>query len=193
MLKRFAKKLFPKLDERGTALVEFAMVLPILLSLLLTGIEVGRYVLLNLKLQHASYIMGDIVSRDEDMTNCDLDGLFGAIEQAVQPFEFDANGVVIVSGISKRSTQNNPKVRWQRSGAGSLSHASTYSAPVSNANLPAGFVLDDGESVLVVELFYQTEPWLLGFIPQQTVSKTSFFRPRLGSIESYQPGINCNL
>ena len=191
MMKKTLKKLFPKLDERGVAHVEFALVLPVLMILLLTGVEVGRYTLLHLKMQHASFVMGDIVSRDASMTNCTLDGLFGAIQHATKPFEFENNGVVIVSGVSKQEAENDPKVRWQATGAGGLSASSTVGTPVGNADLPDGFTLQDDQSILVVELYFQTEPWLLGFIPQTVIDKTTYYRPRLGSIESYQSGVNC--
>ena len=191
MMKKTLKKLFPVLDERGVAHVEFALVLPVLMILLLTGIEVGRYTFLHLKMQHASFVMGDIVSRDASMTNCTLDGLFGAIQHATKPFEFEDNGTVIVSGVSKQEAENNPKVRWQATGAGNLSATSAVGSPVNNADLPDGFTLQDDQSILVVELYFQTEPWLLGFVPQTVIDKTTYYRPRLGSIESFQSGIEC--
>ena len=178
------RKFFRKLGDRGVALVEFAIALPVLIFLLLTGIEVGRYTLMHLKMQHASFIMGDIVTRDKNLTQNDLDGFFSAIQHVTTPFDFEQDGVVIVSGISRNEGEANAKVRWQRMGAGNLVAVSDFGAPVANAVLPAGFVLGEGESLIVVEVFFENQEFLLGFVPLQVIQKTTYYRPRLGSLDT---------
>ena len=52
-------------DQRGIAAVEFALVLPVMILFSLGIAEVGRFALLNLKLQHAATTMADLAARDE--------------------------------------------------------------------------------------------------------------------------------
>ena len=52
-----------KRDRRGILAVEMAIATPVVIGLLLSGIEVTRYVLLNQKIERASATMADLVSR----------------------------------------------------------------------------------------------------------------------------------
>ena len=52
-------------DRRGALAVEAAMAVPVLAVLLLGGVEVTRFVLLNQKLERTSATVADLVSRSD--------------------------------------------------------------------------------------------------------------------------------
>ncbi len=54
-------------DLRGTALVEFAMTIPLLLTLLFGGVELSRFIALHTKLQSVVTSVGDLVTREETL------------------------------------------------------------------------------------------------------------------------------
>ena len=99
--------------ERGIFALELAFVAPVLTGLILGGVEVTRYVLLNQKVERTSVTMGDLVSQAEILTEANISSLFDASTGVMAPFSFENGGQVIVSSISV--TGGNPAViNWQR-------------------------------------------------------------------------------
>lgn len=179
-LARFAR------ETRGAVLTEFAMAFPILVVLILGGFEVGRYVLLQQKLQSVAVETADLISQAELISGGDIDNILLAVDHIMTPFELGGNGVVIVSSVG--ATGNNPpKVNWQRTGGGTASAVSKLGTPGSTATLPAGFVVRAGESVIVSEVFYNYEPVLamnLIPLPSGQLYNESMYRPRFGTLTS---------
>lgn len=167
-------------DRRGVSAVEFALVAPVLLLLSLGTVEVARFALLALKLQHAAATMADLATREEELTTATLDGLFAAAGHITAPFDLVGNGVVIVSGVTG-TDGDEPTVAWQRRG-GELQASSGVGAVGGAADLPADLVLDDGETVVAAEVVFLHQPWLLGLVPQTILRHLAFYRPRLGTL-----------
>jgi len=180
LAKRFIK------DRKGSLAVEMALAMPIMVSLLLGGIEVTRFVLLNQKIERASATMADLVSQAETLAEGDLENLFLASGFVVEPFDLAGEGRIIVSSIGKLGTAN-AVVNWQRSfGAGS--GATVFGVEGTTATLPIDFVIRDGESVIVGEAFYDFSPLFTGgVINDSTLSRYTILRPRFGSLAALLP------
>src|SRR5690606_10295794 len=110
-------------DRQGLTLVEFAFLVPIMTAITLSSIEIGRYALLNQKLQHAATSMADLAARDGALTVAQLDSLFAAVPSIAQPFKFKTRGRAIVSSIHA-TVDGDPEIAWQRGGGGTLAAAS---------------------------------------------------------------------
>ena len=179
MFKRLIRNI--RKDSRGSVAVEVSVAISILAALLLAGVEVTRFVMLNQKLERASATMADLVSQAETLTEADLVSLFTATGFVLDPFDLAGDGRIIVSSISKQAGTN-PQINWQRefgSGAGS----SSFGAEGGDATLPAGFVLRDGESIVVSEAFYDFVPVFTGqLLTSATLDTQSVVRPRFGSL-----------
>lgn len=177
MTRRFAR------DERAAAVVEFALVLPVLLLFALGVTEVGRLALLAIKLQHAATAIADLASRlpDEQLTRATLNDLFDAAEHILEPFDVAAEGVAIVSGVETNGG-GSATVLWQERGAGSLAAASGIGRKGGSAALPSELLSRSGEIVIVAELFFHYRAWLLGVVPESMLRRVAFFRPRLGTL-----------
>jgi Flp pilus assembly protein TadG len=171
--------------RQGAVLAEFALSIPFLVLLCLGSIEVGRYILLNVKLEQAASSMADLASREETLSAGQLDALFAAVRNIAAPFGFGANGVVIVSAVG---TENNdpPWVYWQRVGGGGLAATSMVGSAGGEASLPATLTLREGETVIVSELFFEYRPWLANLVPETVLRKAAFYRPRLGALQTLQ-------
>jgi Flp pilus assembly protein TadG len=182
MIRRFLRALGR--DRRGTLAVEAAMAVPVLAVLLLGGIEITRFVLLNQKLERTSATVADLVSRSEKLYAAELPTVFMAAGFTFDPFDLADDGRVIVSSIYK--TSGTPaRVVWQRAyGAGSGS--STFGVQGANAVLPAGFIVRDGENVIVSETFFDFVPLftgdMFGVLEARTLSTHSLMRPRFGPL-----------
>jgi len=172
-------------DRNGSLAVEMALAVPVLVALLLTGIEVSRLVLLNQKIERASATMADLVSQSEILAEGDLDNLFVATGYVVDPFDLSSNGRMIVSSIGRSGASTS--VNWQR-GFGAGSGTSVFGAEDGAAVFPEGFELRDGDSVIVAEAFYDYSPVFTNtVITNSTLSRYSILRPRFGSLASLLP------
>lgn len=170
-------------EQRGIAAIELAVALPILMSMLLGTVEFGRYVLLNQKLQNAASSAADFATREDTISAAGLNDIFSATRQIISPFELALNGNLVVSAVG-RDGGDPPTVLWQSNGTGELEVSSNLGAPGSTAVLPETFAMDNDETAIIVEIFYQYEPWLSGIIPGSTISKSAYFRPRFGGLAS---------
>ena len=170
-------------DRRGTLAIEAAFAIPVLAALVLSGVEVTRYVLLNQKIERASATMADLVSQAETLTEADLGNLFTATGFVVDPFDLAADGRIIVSSISKSGSAA-PRVNWQR-GFGGGGGGSAFGVEGGDATLPAGFAVRDGESIVVGEAFFDFTPIFTGgVVGNTTLYTSSILRPRFGSLTS---------
>ncbi|MFQ5775027.1 MAG: TadE/TadG family type IV pilus assembly protein [Kiloniellaceae bacterium] len=174
-------------DRRGGVLVEAGIIMPLIVFVILAGVEVGRFALLQQKLTRTAVSMADLVAQAEELSTTDLNNLFQAVQFVVRPFEFGPRGLVIISSIS--ATGNDPPViDWQRSGAGSYSASSNLGTEGNPAILPEGFVVRSGESVIFAEVVYNFQPLLFPqLLGPQELRHRALFRPRFGALSSLQP------
>lgn len=175
MLKRFFK------DEHASALVEFALSIPILMILLVGVIETGLYLTLNQKLQHTAVAISDLTTRDEAINEATLEDIFAAAPQIMAPFPMGADARIIVTAAGNTS-DGSPTIFWQRTGGGSLPVSSQIGAEGGAPSLPEGMPLREEETVIVTEIFFQYEPAFFSLIAPTTLRRTSFFRPRIGAL-----------
>ncbi|WP_262694326.1 TadE/TadG family type IV pilus assembly protein [Kordiimonas aquimaris] len=174
-----------KRDERGAILAEIGLALPLLLGMLTGVVEVGNYLLVNLKLQHTVVSIADLTTRDENITGAVLADIFNAAPQIMAPFDMGADAVVIVSAISQN--EDTPaSVFWQRSGGGTLDKDSEFGIEGEAPNLPDGLTLRDDETILATEIYYAYRPLIFQFLPEQVIRKSSFFRPRIGALQEIE-------
>jgi Flp pilus assembly pilin Flp len=171
-----------RLDTRGLAAVEFALVLPVLVALLFGTVEVGRYIYLHLKVQNAASNVADILSRPEQVAASDISALFSATPVMLRPFDAGARTRMIVSGVIVPDEDEPAEVAWQSEGGGSLGVTSAIGAVGEIANVPGGLVYHGGEAVIAAEVFYAYEPWLLHFVPSRQIRADAYFRPRRGTL-----------
>ena len=170
--------------DGGNVAIEFALAVPILMLLLLGGIELGRYILLHQKLQRVAISTADLVARAEKITENRLQDVFAAAGEVALPYRLGSRGVVIVSAISNPAGAG-PEIAWQRTGAGTVAASSKYGGEGGAATLGGEFVVREGETAILSEVFFEFEP-LLGsdLIAARTLYATAHFRPRLTALDA---------
>jgi Flp pilus assembly protein TadG len=176
-------------NETGIAAVEFALVSPILFMLLLGGTEVGRYILVHQKVEKMAYSVADIISQLEAVTSGDVDVVFGAATELMNPYdEYETRGTLYLSSVHKDPDNADQTIRWQCQGGGSMTAESGVGDPTTGgavAVLPGSLDLEDDDNVIVAEAFYTYRPVLSWYAIQNiTISKSAMFRPRLGALTS---------
>jgi Flp pilus assembly protein TadG len=169
----------PLRDDRGSVMLEFAFAMPLLLTILLGGIELGRYVLLHQKLDRTAMTISDLVSRVTQVTTSELDTIFLATDLVMAPFAMGDRGAVVVSSVKDDS--GTPTVVWQRAGAGTLTVTSEIGVQGGTATISDEEMLSTGEGIVVGESYFDYTPWLMQFIPSIRLRHVAIFRPRLNN------------
>ena len=165
----------------GVSAVEFALLAPVLLTMLLGLTEIGRYIYLRLKIVNVASNVSEVIARGDDVRAADLDALFDALPVMLRPFEAGARFAVIVTGVAVPAAGDPATVAWQRSGGG-LTAASYVGTTGAAATVPADLAIPGGDAVVVAEVFYDYEAWLLGFAASQRVREAAFARPRRSAL-----------
>lgn len=172
-------------DLRGVAATEFALLLPILVMFGAGTIEYSRLILLTQKLQSGSFILADLTARDKTLSEEQLENIFLAIDQVIQPFDFAADGVAIVSSIGVDASDD-PVISWQRIGSGTLAATSGLGDEGDDAVLPDELEIKAGETIIAAEVFYDFEPiFPLGLSPR-VIRRVAYYKPRLGTLDTLE-------
>lgn len=181
---RFLQKI--RHDQRGNFAVELAFATPVLVVLFLVGIEFTRYMLIHQKVERTAATIADLVSQSEGMTEAEMANLFLATEYVMEPFELGTGGTVIVSSISSKNGAA-ARINWQRFYGGG-SGGSMFGEQGDVADLPDGFVVRDGESLIACEAFYVYEPAIVqSVLEPDTIYRWSVFRPRFSTLDVIEP------
>lgn len=170
-------------NNAGVAAVEFALTIPMLLTLFYGGFEVSRYMLIAQKVEKLAAASADVVAQSDQVTNTELASLLGATSSIMKPYTFGANGVVIISSLYRAAGSTTVKIAWQRSGGGSLVAQSKLGAAGATPVLPTGFTLNERDNVIVAEVYYSFVPLFTGqVLAPSTIYQRAFYKPRLGAL-----------
>jgi Flp pilus assembly protein TadG len=96
-------------DRRGVSAVEFAMLLPLLITLYLGSVEISQGVGIDRKVTLTSRTLGDLASQVSSINNADMTNLLNAASSVLTPYDvsklkvtvsavtIDANGVAKIA------------------------------------------------------------------------------------------------
>jgi len=165
-------------DASGVALLEFALTLPVLLLLSLTGAELTNYITTRMRISQVSLHVADNAARIgsgtqlslKTITEADINDLF--IGAGLQSGELDLhkNGRVFLTSLEPDPDHSGKyRVRWRRCYGLKTSHQPLYppkvgSSPAPTTNLtgigPVGRqVIAPPEGVtMFVEVYYEYQP-----------------------------------
>lgn len=97
-------------DTRGVSAVEFALVLPLMLTMYLGGSEVANAITAGRKVTLVSRTVGDLASQVSSITNASMTNILNASTAVVAPFTA-GNLKVTVSQV-KIDANNNATIEW---------------------------------------------------------------------------------
>lgn len=99
-------------EEGANAAIEAGFLFPVLVSILCGTIDIGIGLVTNMKVTNACQIVADLVSRDADVTQVEIDDAVVAGRMAILPYSAASYGVDIV-GIQYVGATLTPTVRWR--------------------------------------------------------------------------------
>jgi Flp pilus assembly protein TadG len=167
LLRRFAK------GRQGLAAIEFAFILPILLTMYFGLVEVGQGVMADRKVTALTRALADLASQTSTIANTDMSNIFDAAATVMAPFT-DANPAMSVSHVVV-DDKGVAKVCW------SDQRNSTALARGSVVTLPDD-LKTPSTSLIMAKSSYVYTP-ALGYVltgPLTIGNNTIYMRPRLG-------------
>jgi Flp pilus assembly protein TadG len=164
-------------DERGVSAVEFAMLLPLMLSLYLGAVEVSQAVAVDRKVTLAARAVADLVSQVKTIDNTELANVVDAATNVVAPFP-ESNLKITITAI-KIDGQGNVTTVWKYSGAtGAVTDATTPQQAIDSR--PALKVANSTTYLIWGQAEYSYKP-VVGYVITGTLTLRDqiFMRPRL--------------
>lgn len=168
-------------NEKGSVLIETAIVLPVLIALMGGAFELGYFMLANQKADGLAASMADMVSRAESgITESEVNDIFEAIQFIAEPFDIVDDGRVIITSVVGDDDNGNTIV-WQRC-SGNLTFPSELGREGDDdIDLRGGIVLANGDIAIVAEVVYEYAPRILaGVVDPMRITSQATFRPRFG-------------
>jgi len=165
----------------GLAAVEFAFIVPVMLTLVFGTIEVASVVAIDRKATLVSRTLSDLVSRGANVTNADIKNFFGLGTSIMSPYP------VTPTGMSQRITAVSidaskvAKVAWSFAGTAtgnSVTVSTGYTVGSTITTIPPALLVANTQ-LIWSESTYTYKP-VLGYLLKSNwpVSDETFTRPR---------------
>ncbi len=204
MLKTFHRF---KRSDSGVAAIEFSIILPVMIIILIGIIETSRMARFDQKLKSATFQLADLVTQNDEVTNTMLTQYTNAVSQIMDPYEFE--GTVIFTSVASLDLRPRPGrddavadpavsaaradvgclggcIVWQRRTIGSGS--SRVGTAGGEASMPNEYELLGTQNVMVVEIFANYTPMLEisrnlieAFTDRETYA-VAVYKPRMDSL-----------
>ena len=166
-------------DKRGISAVEFAMLLPLMITLYLGGVEISQAVAIDRKVTLIARTLADLVAQATTVSNADMSNILNATTAIIVPYS-DGKLKITVSSVT---IDNNgvAKVTWSDTKNG------TARAVGSTVTLPAALNVAN-TSLIWAESQYAYTP-TVGYIITGTKNLTDqiYMRPRLSDTVARTP------
>jgi Flp pilus assembly protein TadG len=160
-------------DERGVSAVEFAMLLPLMLTLYLGAVEISQGVGIDRKVTLTSRTVADLAAQVSTISSSDMANILGAASSVIAPYD-SAPLKVTVSQITIDSNAN-ATISW------SCTKNGTAHAVGSGVTLPAALKVAN-TALIWGEASYNYKP-TIGYVVTGTLNLSDqiYMRPRLSN------------
>jgi Flp pilus assembly protein TadG len=160
-------------DERGVSAVEFALLLPLMVTLYLGGVEVSQGLTIDRKVTLVARTVADLSAQVQKITNNDMNNILDAATAVLLPYS-TSNVKVTVSQVTIDGN-GVAKITWSDTKNG------TARAIGSTVTLPAALNIANS-SLIWSEVSYNYQP-VIGYVitGAMTLTDQIYMRPRLSN------------
>lgn len=192
-------------SDRGSVTVEFVIIVPLMLLAMLGFSEIYMYMRAVSLIEHTAFTLADSIGQMSSVINetttgdsNSLGSIWSAATLIAAPNTLQAKGGVIITSICDQTigcdptnppnppsmAAGAPQQYWQQSAPWNLS--GVKSKETGSSLLPATWPFRNGDSAVVVEVFYSytpfsmTMPFWTNAPGTQTIYERVYVRPRTG-------------
>ena len=179
-------------NRSGIAALEFALVSPMAVLLMLVTADLGNFLRLRLDLDSTATVMANTVSQYSELYAGDFATLFAAAQSIAGAARVTgATGCTIMSGIV--NSGSGPLVVWQQASSAASFCVSTFGAAGTVPVLPDSYALPANRTLIAVEVYAPGTPWVLstatmGTSASQLQRGYALFQARTAILASITPG-----
>jgi Flp pilus assembly protein TadG len=161
-------------DESGTAMLEFAIVLPVMVLMFLALVEFTDAFSVRRRVEAAAGMIADLVSQSASVSSADLSDISRIGDALMRPYASAPLGVRITS--VGHDQNNDTIVAW------SWSSAKMTALPTGeHIDVPANLV-NAQTGLIVAETTYEFHPVIGTYLLDgRTFTATAYYRPRMGA------------
>lgn len=175
--------------KSGMAVVEFALILPVLMTMFYGCIEVTRFILISQKVEKMAHSAADVTAQAKIVTGSSMNQLLAATGDIMEPFDTGTNSRIMISSLYRAAGAANATVSWRHCGGGSMVATSHLGNVGTTPAMPGGFTFNERENVIAAEVFYQFSPLISSrFYGTTTIYRAAFYKPRLGLLTTTPTG-----
>lgn len=170
-------------DVRGVSAIEFAILMPLMLTLFIAGNEVSQAMTIYRKVSHTGATLGDLVTQVSSISSSDMTNILAASTAVMSPY--DASGIkLVVSALNY--TSSGYTVAWSVA-SNDTAWTTGGTPPIT---VPTGLV-STGQQLVVTRAQYvytstfstfMADIWGSGSI---TLSDVTYLRPRVSTTITY--------
>ncbi len=143
-----------RVRERGVAIAEFAVVFPLLLTLLISVVDISRMIYMRQVLADLTRETGSLVSRGTP-----IEDALNQVIRTSDAFDLDGNGSVIISRIRRKDDDDATPWVHEQAVSGYLDdQVSRVGELEAEAKVPGFDDLPDGVTLTAIELASAFEP-----------------------------------
>jgi Flp pilus assembly protein TadG len=182
------------LNKSGVVIIEFALCLPLLLIMGVSGIELTNLQMTNMRISQMTVTAADNLSRAKNavalslpqLREYDINDSFIGVKQQTEDMKFLDNGRIILSSL-QRNAEDGQWINWQRC-KGRLNVASAYGGEdtgetgTSFAGMGVGsarVTAESGSAIIFAEVSYRYQPLFSGdFLPAIIIKDEAAFYVR---------------
>lgn len=158
--------------RKGLAAIEFALLLPMMVLLLFGSCDLIDVMIVNRRVQNVSSSLADVVARDTEVSNSEIQGLWSSLSLLMYPEGVGTAMDVRITSLSIASDK--ATVVWSEgyNGLAPMSKNAVVSLPSA--------MMQNGTSIIMAETVYRYSS-VLGFLYSGTVTMnyTAYRRSRL--------------
>lgn len=174
-LRRFAE------DRQAVSAVEFALVLPFMLTLFLGSVDLGNGLAVQYRTTNGARTVADLASQYIKIDTPTMNQILGAPAKIMAPYPTNTMAAV-VSEVTTTNANGAAKVTWSAASSGGNARAvgSPVTLPTALQTLPAG------TSLILGEVTYSFTPQF-SYVFTSTINmyQSQYFYPRQGDCVDY--------
>jgi Flp pilus assembly protein TadG len=169
-------------DQAGVSALEFAFVLPLMLTIYIGSFELSQGLSAKTKVSQTARTVTDLVARSTTITSSQMSDIFGATTTVMSPFTINNSMFILVVSTINIDSQGNTTI-----GQSCASDGNTYYTPGQTVSVPSALIVPSTQLIWGTATFTYSPFLVRGGAPFYTMlgpvalSDQMYMAPRMTS------------